>query len=85
MCTQINRDVEVEDDRGRTMPANKVFGEVIKYLKNHLLDLLKKRGTGVENKDIHWVLTVPAIWSDSAKQFMREAAYLVMTKTAGIA
>jgi hypothetical protein len=30
----------------------------------------------VEN-DIHWVLTVPAIWKDNAKQFMREAAQQV--------
>ena len=28
----------------------------------------------VEKDDIFWVLTVPAIWNDSAKQFMREAA-----------
>jgi hypothetical protein len=28
----------------------------------------------LEEKDIHWVLTVPAIWNDVAKQFMREAA-----------
>ena len=28
----------------------------------------------VERDDIFWVLTVPAIWDDSAKQFMREAA-----------
>lgn len=27
--------------------------------------------------DILWVLTVPAIWSDQAKQFMREAAIQV--------
>jgi hypothetical protein len=27
--------------------------------------------------DILWVLTVPAIWSDEAKQFMREAAIQV--------
>lgn len=59
------------------MPAMKVFGEVIKYLKGHLLGALKKRGTLVDNSDIHWVLTVPAIWADSAKQFMREAAYEV--------
>jgi hypothetical protein len=26
---------------------------------------------------IHWVLTVPAIWKDNAKQFMREAAQQV--------
>ncbi|KAH3842758.1 hypothetical protein DPMN_116262 [Dreissena polymorpha] len=55
-----------------------VFSEIIKYLKQHLLKLLETRGTGVDNKDIHWVLTVPAIWSDSAKQFMREAAQKVI-------
>ncbi|KAL3885513.1 hypothetical protein ACJMK2_025566 [Sinanodonta woodiana] len=48
---------------------------VIKYLKD---DLLKQCATGgdgiVRPSDIMWVLTVPAIWNDSAKQFMREAA-----------
>ena len=28
----------------------------------------------VQEGDIFWVLTVPAIWDDTAKQFMREAA-----------
>ena len=28
----------------------------------------------VEDDDVFWVLTVPAIWDDAAKQFMREAA-----------
>ena len=28
-------------------------------------------------KDIRWVLTVPAIWGDGAKQFMREASFKV--------
>lgn len=27
--------------------------------------------------DVKWVLTVPAIWKQPAKQFMREAAYEV--------
>jgi hypothetical protein len=27
--------------------------------------------------DVRWVVTVPAIWSDRAKQFMRNAAYEV--------
>lgn len=67
----------IDDDRGRKLPAMLVFGEVIRYLKDHMLKALKKRGTLVNNGDIHWVLTVPAIWSDSAKQFMREAAYKV--------
>ena len=28
---------------------------------------------------IRWVITLPAIWSDAAKQFMREAALIVST------
>ena len=34
---------------------------------------------GVTDADVHWVLTVPAIWDDAAKQFMREAAEKVNT------
>lgn len=30
-----------------------------------------------EKNSVRWVLTVPAIWKQPAKQFMREAAYLV--------
>ena len=74
---QITRNIEIDDDKGRKMKAIDVFAAVIRYLKDHLLELLKTRGTEVQNKDIHWVLTVPAIWTDSAKQFMREAAYKV--------
>ena len=32
------------------------------------------RGHDIEADDIRWVLTVPAAWSDLAKQFMRKAA-----------
>ena len=28
-------------------------------------------------EDVRWVVTVPAIWRQQAKQFMREAAYQV--------
>jgi len=59
------------------MKAMTVFSAIIGYLKTHLLNLLKTRGTEMKNDDIHWVLTVPAIWSDSAKEFMREAAQKV--------
>ncbi|KAL4230331.1 Heat shock 70 kDa protein 12A [Mactra antiquata] len=72
---KVNSKIEIEDDKGRKMLASEVFGAVIKYFKDKLLDFLKRQGTGVENEDIHWVLTVPAIWTDSAKQFMRESAY----------
>lgn len=72
---KVNRDIVIPDDKGREMKAKIVFGASIKYLKDHLLRLLETSGTQVDDKHIHWVLTVPAIWTDSAKQFMRECAY----------
>ncbi|CAG2199385.1 unnamed protein product [Mytilus edulis] len=38
------------------------------------METLDKRGIGMRVKDIRWVLTVPAIWTDAAKQFMRKSA-----------
>jgi hypothetical protein len=58
------------------MNAMKVFSESIKYLKDHFEENIESVKHVVET-DIHWVLTVPAIWKDNAKQFMREAAQQV--------
>lgn len=70
----LTRKTMVKDDNGREHQALDIFSMVIKYLKGHLLSTLETRGTGLDNNDIHWVLTVPAIWTEAAKQFMREAA-----------
>lgn len=56
------------------MEAMKVFSAAIGYLKDHMLTTCKKQLTDIQQSDIKWVLTVPAIWTDSSKQFMREAA-----------
>ena len=58
------------------MPAMTVFTECIRYLKDHMLQSLKNNKVDIliDHASIHWVLTVPAIWNDTAKQFMREAA-----------
>lgn len=39
-----------------------------------MLDTIVKKGLGVQESNIRWVLTVPAIWTDAAKQFMIAAA-----------
>lgn len=67
-------DMPLEDITGRTLPAIDVFSASITALKDHLLAELEKQGTGLKADEIKWVLTVPAIWSDSAKQFMRASA-----------
>ncbi|KAL3880726.1 hypothetical protein ACJMK2_032943 [Sinanodonta woodiana] len=72
--TDLTRRTMLKDIEGKEMPAMTVFSMCIRYLRNHLLETLKSRDTGTNDSDIRWVLSVPAIWNDSAKQFMREAA-----------
>ncbi|KAL3871602.1 hypothetical protein ACJMK2_039593 [Sinanodonta woodiana] len=64
----------IQDETGKKMLAIDVFALSIKCLKTHLMELLQKRDRKIEENNIFWVLTVPAIWNDAAKQFMREAA-----------
>lgn len=64
----------IRDDKGKVVPALDLFAHVIRYLKNHLLEDLCIKGITVNNKDIHWVLPVSVVWTDSERQFMREAA-----------
>lgn len=63
---------------GKTMKAVDVFAAVIKFFKESILNRLLDGhgGKAFSDKDIHWVLTVPAIWDLKAKQFMRDAAEL---------
>lgn len=42
--------------------------------------MCREKEIGIREKEMHWVLTVPAIWDDSAKQFMREAGVKVSGK-----
>lgn len=73
----MDRDIELEDETGKSLPALTVFSLAIKFLKNDLLQNCKDKLTDIYEKDIHWVLTTPAIWTDVAKQFMRKAAIKV--------
>ena len=56
-----------------------MFAHSIRFLKEQALSVIRRETSddrfGME--DIQWVLTVPAIWTPRAKQFMREAAYEV--------
>ncbi|XP_071146940.1 heat shock 70 kDa protein 12B-like [Mytilus edulis] len=70
----VNCEMEIADIVGKKMLATEVFGKSIKALSDHFVDLLKTEGASIEWSEIQWVLTVPAIWSDKAKQFMRTSA-----------
>ena len=66
-------------DGKKELPALTICSMAIKFLKDHLTTTLDNRNTGVRPDEAQWVLTVPAIWNDPAKQFMREAAERVNT------
>ncbi|XP_061164556.1 heat shock 70 kDa protein 12B-like [Saccostrea echinata] len=72
----LSSDTALKDSRGFEMPAKDIFTHCIKYMKDDLLEIVKKRkvDTVYTEDNILWVLTVPAIWEEPAKQFMREAA-----------
>ena len=61
------------------MSALDVFAAAIETLKELCIKSCNET-YGITNlgvRDILWVLTVPAIWEDDAKMFMRKAAFKV--------
>ncbi|XP_053375221.1 heat shock 70 kDa protein 12B-like [Mercenaria mercenaria] len=69
-----HRELLVEDQIGQQLPLFDVMSLFIKTLKDHCLKKLKTNGVNVELNKTLFVVTVPAIWSDEAKKFMRDAA-----------
>ncbi|ETO02595.1 hypothetical protein RFI_34823, partial [Reticulomyxa filosa] len=52
-----------------------VFVRALEYIKKKALDLLSQMNMQCQGiKDIQWVLTVPAIWSDKSKGYMMKWA-----------
>ena len=78
---EISGNIRLRDENGREMDALQVFGYSIQYLKNHLLSVVSQSSPDLQEGDIRWVITVPAIWADSAKKFMRQAAQQVIIVT----
>ncbi|XP_043920006.1 heat shock 70 kDa protein 12B [Protopterus annectens] len=75
--TDLTMETELEAVNGKRVKALEVFAHALSFFKKHALQELKEQcPASVENYEIRWVITVPAIWKQPAKQFMREAAYM---------
>ena len=75
----LNSRTTIKAANGQSVEAKKVVVHSIRFLKEEAIKVIRQR-TGDDHfnaNDIQWVLTVPAIWTPRAKQFMREAAYEV--------
>lgn len=69
--------VSVKDVTGKhEEDAIKIFGELLKFFKEHALEHLKETGKNTESLKKRWILTVPGLaeWGDHYKMMMREAA-----------
>ncbi|CAN0296029.1 unnamed protein product, partial [Pylaiella littoralis] len=63
-------------DGGETLPLLVVMTSVLRHLKEDVLDYLSSRVEVAPTvHDVTWVLTIPAIYDDFAKRFMRIAAH----------
>lgn len=51
-----------------------IFSTLIEHVKERALEAVRAEKPAVDEGKIHWVLTVPAIWKDRAKAFMRHCA-----------
>ncbi|XP_026681180.1 heat shock 70 kDa protein 12A-like, partial [Diaphorina citri] len=74
--SDVNRDLKLSAANGESILALTVFKHSLVYLKYQALrELNDQAEEPVSRDEIRWVITVPAIWSQQAKQFIREAAY----------
>ncbi|CAN0175452.1 unnamed protein product, partial [Ectocarpus sp. 12 AP-2014] len=69
--------VMTKSSSGRhTVPLLHVMKASLSYFKDDILRFLSStRGRDVDATEVTWVITVPAIYDDFAKNFMRQAAH----------
>ena len=64
--------------RPLTLPALKIFSDILQHLETVILQRLGEVHQGLQHgftrRDIEWVLTVPSMWTACARDFMRQAA-----------
>uniref|UniRef100_A0A8D0NEN1 Heat shock 70 kDa protein 12A n=1 Tax=Sus scrofa TaxID=9823 RepID=A0A8D0NEN1_PIG len=72
----LTMDTDLTAANGKKVKALEIFAYALQYFKEQALkELSDQAGSEFENSDVRWVITVPAIWKQPAKQFMRQAAY----------
>lgn len=67
--------VMVKDHRGQEVSLLTVVTEALAYVASSALQDVAALGRPYTTHDVHWVITVPAIWTAAAAGFMRRAAF----------
>ena len=76
----LSKDTTLMASNGAVVKALDLFSVCLAFLGDKAMECINasgQRGKTYESRDVQWVVTVPAIWEPTAKEFMREAAYKV--------
>ncbi|XP_068111437.1 heat shock 70 kDa protein 12A [Hyperolius riggenbachi] len=74
--TDLSMETDLIAANGKKVKALEIFAYALQYFKEQALkELNDQAGDELDNSEVRWVITVPAIWKQPAKQFMRQAAY----------
>ncbi|VDI64525.1 Hypothetical predicted protein, partial [Mytilus galloprovincialis] len=71
---KLSKSMKLRTIDGKEMSCITVFAACIEHIKEMAYDRIKEVIKDIQDNDIHWVLTVPAIWNEQARQFMIKAA-----------
>ncbi|NWS21759.1 HS12A protein, partial [Pachyramphus minor] len=72
----LTMETDLTATNGKKVKALEIFAYALQFFKEQALkELSDQGGSDFENTEVRWVITVPAIWKQPAKQFMRQAAY----------
>ncbi|MGH0127903.1 UNVERIFIED_CONTAM: hypothetical protein FKN15_032733 [Acipenser sinensis] len=72
----LSTETELLAANGKRVKALDIFSYALQFFKEQALkELSDQVGSEFHSSDVRWVITVPAIWKQPAKQFMRQAAY----------
>lgn len=70
----LSKSMKIRTIDSKEMSCIIVIAACIEHIKEKAKERIKQMNERIEDNDIHWVITVPAIWSEHARQFMIKAA-----------
>ena len=73
----MNRTSFVRGSDGKRYYLLEVIGLILKSLREIIENYFFTRGSLYRIEEFDWVITVPALWGERARDMMREAAYVV--------
>ncbi|XP_063399967.1 heat shock 70 kDa protein 12A-like [Mytilus trossulus] len=64
------------DVNDRRMMVQTVFSKAISAFMKEFIESITNSGNTISSEEVRWVVTVPSIWSEAAKQIMKKCAHL---------